>query len=194
MNEITTKINAPQTETSKRGKGFLIAMGIIILVILGVVGFFFFNNQNTQSSLFIENFKPLPDVIVNRNEEENDLLTIGMAAYSHQDYMVAVSHLEQFVNRENSSETNKRNAPIYIGITHLALGNVNAAIYNFNKITQQNPVFREAAEWYLALAYLKRRDFENCTKQLKIIQSNPQHEYRLQSRKLLKKVAALKKN
>jgi tetratricopeptide (TPR) repeat protein len=194
MNEITTKINAPQAETSKRGKGFLIAMGIIILVILGIFAFFFFNSQNTKPSLFTENFKPLPDLIINRNEEENDLLTIGMAAYSHQDYMVAVLHLEQFVNRENSSETNKRNVPIYIGIAHLVLGNVNRAVQNFNKITQENPIFREAAEWYLALAYLNKRDFENCTKQLKIIQSNTEHKYRIQAKKLLQKVEILKKS
>lgn len=194
MNETSAEINAHQIETSRRSKGLLIVSGIVILVILGVAAFLFFNNQNTNLSLFAENFKPLPDVIVNRDEEENDLLTIGMSAYSHQDYMVAVSHLEQFVNRENSTETNKRNATIYIGITNLALGNINTAIQNFNKITRENPTFREAAEWYLALAYLKQQDFENCAKQLKIIESNPQHEYRLQAKELLKAVEKLKKS
>jgi tetratricopeptide (TPR) repeat protein len=194
MNEIATNINAHQTEIPKRSKGLLIVSGIIILAILGVIGFFFFNNPNTKLNLFTENFKPLPDVIINRAEEENDLLTIGMAAYSHQDYIVAALHLEQFVNRENSSETNKRNAFIYIGVAHLAIGNVNTAIQKFDKITQENPLFRESAEWYLALTYLKKGNFENCEKQLKIIQSNPQHQYRLEAEKLLKKVIALKKS
>jgi tetratricopeptide (TPR) repeat protein len=197
MNErITMKTNAHQTKTSKPSKGLFIVFGILISVVLGAVTFFFFffSNTNLKSNLFTENFEPLPDVIVNRNEEENDLLTIGMAAYSHQDYTIAALHLEQFLNRENSSETNKRNAPIYIGIAHLAIGNANTAIQNFNKITQENPLFRESAEWYIALAYLKIKDYENCAKQLKIIQSNPQHEYHLEGEKLLKKVAVLKKS
>jgi tetratricopeptide (TPR) repeat protein len=192
MNEITTKINAPQTETSKRGKGFFITTGIIILGILGT--FIFFYNRDTNTSLFVENFRPLPDVIVNRDEEENDLLTIGMSAYSHQDYMIAILHLEEFINLENSSESNKRNALIYIGITNLALGNINKAIHNFNKITQQNPTFREAAQWYLALAYLKQNNLENCNQQLKIIQDDKQHEYHARAENLLGKAKNLKKN
>jgi len=43
MNEIATNINAHQTEIPKRSKGLLIVSGIIILAILGVIGFFFFN-------------------------------------------------------------------------------------------------------------------------------------------------------
>lgn len=193
MNETTAEINAHQIETSRRSKGLLIVSGIVILVILGVAAFLFFNNQNTNLSLFAENFKPLPDVIVNRDEEENDLLTIGMAAYSHQDYMVAILHLEEFVNLENSTATNKRNALIYIGITNLALGNINKAIHNFNKITQQNPSFRETAEWYLALAYLKQNNLENCYQQLKIIQQNKQHQYHANAENLLYKIEKVKK-
>lgn len=192
MNEITTEIKA-QKETSKRGKGFLIAIIVLILVILGVGTVFFLKHQTTASDLFIENFNPLPDAIVNRNEEENDLLTIGMAAYSHQDYSVAALHLEQFINRDNSTETNKRNVLIYLGIAHLALGNVNTAIHNFNKITQENPTFREAAEWYLALAFFKKGDFQNCEKQLNIIQGDKQHEYHAVAENLLAKIKDLKK-
>ncbi|NJN77943.1 MAG: hypothetical protein HC803_06100 [Saprospiraceae bacterium] len=187
MNEIVTNVNEIHVKKTKRHKGFLIAIGVIILGILSLATFFLLNNRTTNLDLFTDNFKPFPDVIINRNKEPNDYLTIGMAAYNHQDYTIATMHLEQFLGQSEISEDNKKNTSIYIAVSYLALGNVNAAVKKFEKIKHENFVLEEVAEWYLALTYLKKNDLENCKKQLKAIQNGTKHQYRLEAEQLLKK-------
>ena len=193
MKEVVTNINDNQTEMPKRSKVFFIAVVVVILIVLGVT-FFFFNIKNTESDLFAEYFEPFSDVIVNRNEEESDLLTIGMAAYNYEDYTIAAIRLEQFLNRDDVSEDNQKNAPIYIGISNLAIGNEYSAIKKFKAIIEQNNAFVPQAEWYLALAYLKKNDLENCEKQLQNIQTKSQHDYSSEASKLLDEMRKLKKN
>ncbi|MFT5833772.1 MAG: tetratricopeptide (TPR) repeat protein [Cognaticolwellia sp.] len=193
MKEVTTNINDNRTEPQKKNKAFLIGIILVILLILGVTSFFR-TAKSTESELFTAYFEPFPDVIVNRNEEESDLLTIGMAAYNYSDYTIAAIRLEQFLNRDDISEDNQKNTPIYVGISNLAIGNINSAVQYFKTIIEQHDTFKAQAEWYLALAYLKKGDLGNCEKKLRNIQSKSKHDYHSEAVELLKKIMKLKKN
>jgi hypothetical protein len=48
--------------------------------------------------------------------------------------------------------------------------------------------WQEAAEWYLALAYLKKGQLKSTTKLVKLIEANPDHRYSLQAMKLAKQL------
>ncbi|MBD0333059.1 MAG: tetratricopeptide repeat protein, partial [Chitinophagaceae bacterium] len=82
---------------------------------------------------------------------------------------------------------------LLIGISYLQLNNLSSAISVLAPITVRENNFKQDAEYYLALAYLKNEDYDKALDLMQAIKSNPQHVYHQKfSDKFIRKVRMLK--
>jgi Tfp pilus assembly protein PilF len=59
----------------------------------------------------------------------------------------------------------------YLGISYLVSGNSDGAIEQLQKVSSQDNSYSEEGHWFLAKAYLKKRDFSAARAQLQAVQS-----------------------
>jgi uncharacterized protein HemX len=65
------------------------------------------------------------------------------------------------------------------GMSHLQLNDLFAAIYSFKKLTEnKRSWYQQDAEYYLALAYLKNRDYDHAITLMQKIRNHSGHVYR----------------
>jgi Tfp pilus assembly protein PilF len=111
-------------------------------------GFFLSESQKLSRATVqkLENVLFLPNT-------GNDLadLQSGMAAYDAGNYTAAARSLEAYVSRRGDNA-----ARVYLGVSRLLSGQAEAAVAPLADAAQSpEPPVREAALWYLALAYLE---------------------------------------
>ncbi len=170
---------------TKNWTRYLVAATILLVISLG--SWYFLNNPLAKEDLFVTNFEPYPDMISTQSTEESDLLSIGMAAYSNGDFMVALSMLQPYLNKEGIENSDRNAAEFYIAISELASGNVNTATTQLKAISEDGMnFFQKQADWYLALAYLSGNKIEAAKKQLAIIVSSDDYGYQEKATVLLK--------
>ncbi|MEZ5042929.1 MAG: hypothetical protein R2828_23745 [Saprospiraceae bacterium] len=80
------------------------------------------------------------------------------AAFNNKDYRTAHDGLNNYLKNNPHDIT----AFLYKGICALELNQLEEAQLTFENIRQKNSVLGQTAQWYLALTYLKRADFDNC--------------------------------
>src|SRR5262249_54782431 len=102
---------------------------------------------------------------------ETDPATIkfqeGMKLYSTQKYVDAVMPLSEAEHLDPERPI----IAFYLGISYLVSGNADSAIEQLQKVTSQNNSYSEDGHWFLAKAYLKKRDFSAARAQLQTVQS-----------------------
>lgn len=132
-------------------KGWLLS-GIVVLVLVGlyfgVVGLP--DKQisvEERTSLLQSYLSPLENVVVLDENYPNPMIE-GMAAYDAGNYVVAIRNLSLYKNDDN--------AQLYLGVSLLLNNESSKAVPILEKLSNNdNPVYAESAQWYLALAYLK---------------------------------------
>lgn len=98
----------------------------------------------------------------------------------------------------DAKEDKTTKAEFLTGVASLELKNNRKAIKCFNEVIEMNtgtttPVLQDESEYYLALAYIKTKNYENALILLNKIDENEQHKYRnLISAKLINQVKKLK--
>jgi predicted peroxiredoxin len=173
--------------TSVKGNRFKwiyrIAAAACVLVLIGV-GIMQFVGQNTDAQLYEQNFTHLPPNFIERDDTIS-LLTEAVKLYDKKEYGAANPKFDTFL----AKDPNNIAASLYAGISHLAVGETDRAIPLFKKVVaDQNENFIEPAQWYLALAYIKRGDKNNALSMLGQIRNTPGHEYRENAKTLLRKL------
>ncbi len=156
------------------------AATILLLVSVGL--WLFIGRETKTERLFAENFKPYASSIgqIERSAPAKDLLSRAFQHYDNHEYPQAILLFEQ-VNDEN-----KNIAAFYKGNTLLAEGEAVSAVPIFESLTNQvSFVFKEQAEWYLALSFLKENRVVECLGLLHKIAQNPQHPFNKESVNLL---------
>lgn len=84
------------------------------------------------------------------------------------------------------------------GIAYLQTGNISAAITSFQSVIEKNRIakttfFNDDAQYYLALSYLRQRDYDQCLDIIATIRNNPSQLYHDQfSRGFVRKVKMLR--
>jgi tetratricopeptide (TPR) repeat protein len=84
------------------------------------------------------------------------------------------------------------------GIAYLQTGNISAAITSFQSVIEKNRIaktafFNDDAQYYLALSYLRHRDYDQCLDIIAKIRNNPSHLYHDQfSRGFVRRVKMLR--
>lgn len=90
----------------------------------------------------------------------------GMQRYLQQNYSAAAGLLEEAVRQD----PDRQPALFYLGISHLMLGEPDKAIGVLSKLTRMetNP-YQEESHWYLAKAFLKKRDLASAQMELEAV-------------------------
>ena len=158
---------------------------IIGIILLGIIaaGVWYISQPKApqQELIFASNFQAYPSTAV-RGENNSDFAD-GLNAYDSKNYTEAVAAFEDYLNDDEA--TDRLPAQFYLGISQLGADQPEAAISNFQAVIDAGYLsLEEAAQWYLALAYLKSEQYDNLQKQLDLIINTPQHAYTSKAEKL----------
>lgn len=135
----------------------VVAAGLIISM------FFFALRPNKNERLYAAFFKPYDAGNITRSVGQGnlDLYTIGLNAYDSADYERAVGLFIKVSDTDNF----KMPANLLAGISAMQTGNADLAIEMFQKVNNAS-LCKEAADWYLALCYIRKNEFATAEKLL----------------------------
>ncbi len=146
---ITLNQNKTQEKSSLYSK---LAIAATLAVIIGIGGFFIFNQANTHQKVFASYFKPDPGLATTMGATSQFELYDAMVDYKQKDYFKAIKKWEPLLLSKPNNDT----LNYFIGVAHLANKNGKSAIKNLILVTENNSsVFNKDANFYLGLAYLK---------------------------------------
>lgn len=131
------------------------------------------NNSKSPEQLFTSNFSPYKTVLSIRGHENNDeLLSKGMLAYSAQNYEEAIVNLEAVTDK--SYVVN-----FYLGVSYLGVKPPKGeeAIISLNEVLKTDNDFKQQAIWYKALAFLVVNKTDKAKELFKQILANKWFNY-----------------
>jgi len=157
---------------------FSIAASVLIIALAGV--YMFRNNEATREQLFQEYFQPYENVIAERSGE-NDSQQAAMELYDQQKYDEAIIEL----NLASGKDPDNTALKCYLGIAYLAVNDTQKSKAIFEALALGGPsLFKEVAEWNLAMTYLKLDDEKPLNRTLEGIIQQKNHLFREQASEL----------
>jgi tetratricopeptide (TPR) repeat protein len=159
-----------------------VAASVLLLAMFGV--YLFRNHKPDHEQLFRDSFAPYEDVISERSAK-NDSEQRGMEMYNQKNYAEAIIQLKL------AALVDPRNPALrcYLGIAYLAGGHADEAQPIFEEIVRgDHSLFKEVAEWNLAMTYLKLNQEALLKKTLLTIIGQKDHLFRAQAEELQAKL------
>jgi len=130
-----------------------IAAAIAVVLALGI-SYFYVQGGTDAIQLAEAYLEPYPDRITTMGSEADSPIMAAINAYNKADY---VSALEAF-RQVPSDHPQQALVQLYTGISALETGAEGEAIQVLKPLAEQAGDYQGAAQWYLALAYLKQDD------------------------------------
>jgi tetratricopeptide (TPR) repeat protein len=157
------------------------ALGLI------VISTFFFRNisEPANDKLFKQYYSKYEANIVTRSEsnDNNDLIN-AIQLYDRGNYSEAIQNFKNILKTDASNTA----AHFFLGVSYMETNNFANAIENLTYVIKQNDtVFVEHAEWYIAMCYVKTNQTKLAIPLLTKI-SNTKNFYKLMASDLLKKI------
>ncbi|MCD4745072.1 MAG: tetratricopeptide repeat protein [Bacteroidales bacterium] len=127
----------------------------IILLIIGCF-FYFYNNNKIYTneelfSMYYEPYLTIAGVRSEINDHSYKIYSDAIHKYSQKDYQNAIKLFSRLVEKNNNNTASH----LYLGISYMETQKFNKAIESFQYIIEQNDLlYIQQAEWYLALCYL----------------------------------------
>jgi tetratricopeptide (TPR) repeat protein len=187
MEELSTN-PVKKISSARRIIRYSIAAAASVILIAGsIVGYNFYNLSSSR--VFSSNYHSYE---LNTARDVDSLqVSPVVTAYREKDYQKAVAVYSTF-----SPGTLKEN--FLAGMSYVELGNNAKAIDEFKKVINRNDsaktnLYKDEAEYYLALTYVRNRDYDFALDLLRSIKENPEHIYHeTVTRKLIRQVKLLK--
>jgi len=160
-------------------KKWLVAASISLLIAVGI-----WSVKNTffpsTEDLFAENFEPYRNIVqpIVRGESINTIEYRAFVSYENNEYYKAIN---LFNSVKNPSKTSTL---FYKAMSYLATNNASEAIEILLPIATNKNLgdseidFKEKANWYLALAYLKNGDDKKAISQFSFIANHPSSSFK----------------
>ncbi len=161
---------------------YLAVAAVVTLVIVPAI-YFFTSQKPTSEELFLSYYQPYQEMITSRGHSNDSLailLADGMEAYSRGAYQVCSELLESYMQKRPDDHR----VALYLGIAQLEINQQALAESNFQR-AQQDSNFKQQAQWYQALSYLKFEDSEKARDMLNSIIASKNHYRRTQAQRLL---------
>ena len=190
-------------------KRYRVAAAAVILVLLMPLGYYIALSSSEKGSvdqLFAANFThykafslttrtagKLPDsgyTESQRDEIANQvILSKGIAAYNEQNYEEAIEHLNEYLETA-TNEQNVNEVRFYLAVSQLATGDIANAKPSLAKLSKNSSSksYRDAADWYHALTFLKAKESKKARKELRKIARKTDHKYQEKARSILPKL------
>ena len=155
----------------------------IPFIIFGLVIFLHFSaEKNIDRSLF-DQYYNIENVMDQTRGSSVHVDAIN--SFQQKDYVKSSALFEQMINKDSSNMA----LWFYYGITNIETKNYTKSIYSFDKIIKNNDnLYIEHAEWYLALCYLKINKEKEALKELNVIATDLDNYYYHQSNEIIDKM------
>lgn len=175
------KINLPNLPRVSLPKDVQTYLVVALLGLLGWLLFTTFVGGSKEEQLFRTYFKPFPspETPINGTAADNDLAKM-LLFYDQGDYLTAYDELLPAASAYPS-------APLYLGISALALNQPQRALDWFNQYETTNE-YRPYADWYTALAHLALGRRPAALSLLVEIASTLNHPYELPATQLIEQL------
>jgi len=123
--------------------------------------------QPFQASLY-DQYKQLPTAsFIEQSEPEQADLAAAQQAFNQKDYSTALDIFQQYLaQKANQDDVEIR---FYAGLCHLELDQLSEARTIFESLQSGNSVYKNEGSWYLAMTYLKEKNWEKCREYLRQI-------------------------
>ena len=154
-----------------------IAAGIVL--VLSVATILYYNSLHSSSSLFDKYYQPYENVLTTRGDintiNQSQFFSEALRNYHKEDYIEAKQLFEKVILLKDDDML----AHLYYGIVCLEMNLFEEAERNFKLIiNEQDQFFKQQAQWYLALTYLKNDRLRLCSTQLEGIIENKGYNYK----------------
>jgi predicted negative regulator of RcsB-dependent stress response len=186
MQEIQTPVR--KISSTRRIIRYSIAVAASVVLIVGsIIGYNFYTLSSGK--VFASNYQSYELSTV--RDGGNQELTPVETAYRGSDYK-KVTELYATGNTNSVKET------FLAAMSYVELGNSTKAIDELKKViadneTAKTSLFKDEAEYYLALTCIRNRDYDFALEQLRNIIDNPEHlYYKKVTTKLIRQVKMLK--
>lgn len=180
--ELKSELNSNRVKRAYSGKS--VASGLkclgyaaVLLVLIGVAGYFYLTRSTLSEKLYEEYFTIYPDRITEGtrgdqsfftrlSEEDQAAIKKSLEAYENQDYLSVIDRLERNQELLNEYPALK----FYLALSHSQSGNPEKAIGYFKGLKNTpEDFYSEVLPWYLALSYLQSNQPEMAKNQLTLI-------------------------
>ncbi len=132
------------------------SMAASIALALGAAVYFFATRQNISGQdLYANYYQPFSEDINVRNVTAEDIANQASQLYQGKKYKEALPLFLQILE----AEPNNAEVQLASGICQLETDNLEKAIQTFSAVS--NPLFKDQAQWYLAMIFLKQSDMAN---------------------------------
>jgi tetratricopeptide (TPR) repeat protein len=159
----------PSKTTSKR-LPIGIAAAITGLIILGSIAFFG-RRHLSNDEIISQYYKSYDGISVSRSSQtdSNTDYSTGIDYYNIHDYKNAAMYFNKVLN----SDPENMESTMFYGTSSFEVKNYPEAKRSFSKvINNNNNLFIEDAEWYLALCYLKTNEMKKAVDELTVIKNS----------------------
>lgn len=157
---------------------YFVAASVAVLLTVGVWAIYW---PNKTERLFAANMTIDPGLPVPMSATENYTFYDAMVDYKSGKYELAIRKWEPLLQRNPNNDT----LDYYLGAANFNLENYQVAISFFEKVAlQENSTFYGKSEWYLALSFLARKDFDR----LETLAKNSQSSYSDKINELVQKL------
>lgn len=145
--------------------GLAASIALLLISYMGVERFYFKTPEKVAASFF-EPYPVLVGGTTRSADEERSSLELAMQLFETEKFVDAIKILER-LDTENQELVN-----FYLANAYQATGAYNRSITVYRQIIDENGVFKEQAEWYLALAYLSTEQLDLAKDQLVSIKNS----------------------
>lgn len=165
-------------------KMWLIAASFLVLVVSSVLIWNVLKSETANGTeLFAANYEPFNISQRGENSDLSDLEKQALATYNAKNFDAVTPLLEQLATEKPTDEQ----LILQLTSAYLSTNQTKKAIENCSKIKDTSVNF-QAAQWYLALAYLQNNDLENAKKTLTALANAGERTYPTKAKKLLEKL------
>ncbi|GJM28252.1 MAG: hypothetical protein DHS20C17_08870 [Cyclobacteriaceae bacterium] len=162
---------------------YFAAAAVVALILMPVI-YFVTAQRPTSEELFLANYQPYEEMITQRGASDDSLhvyLIDGLEAYNSGAYKKCSELLGSYLKMY----PDEHRVALYLAIAQLEINQKSLAASNFQR-AQQDPVVRQQAQWYQALAYLKFSETTSAIEILKTISNTKGHYRQQEAKRLLK--------
>ena len=170
------------------------AAALALLVAVGI----YLNKIRGSRALYEGYFSPHPNTLISYargndvpkefsrfSPQEYNLIVRAMKHYENGNYAKAAGLFEQNVEKKSENA----GLVFYMAVSQLGADKTEKAVDNLSYLKKlQNPPYKEAINWYLALAYLKYNQTEKAKALLEGISNHSDHPHSKSARELLEEL------
>lgn len=139
------------------GRRSLLRIAAAVVLILSLAGGFWLSQAATAPGALADTYlEPFPDRLTTMGGSQEDALATAMRAYNAGDFATALPALQALPEEHPQYDL----IALYTGVAALEAGYFTVAQNKLQLVQEQSENYREVANWYLALSYLKDESVE----------------------------------